>query len=149
MSDIICELNNVNFTYPNTDKGVKDINLYVKKGRCVGLLGESGCGKSTLAKCISGQVKGVEGKIVCGKIGYVFQDAYSSLNPAKKVGWLLKEVKQSVFVRLHQVRIQARRQSIYRDWIKERMLLQFSVSALPIIHWDSVPIHSYQVPSLR
>ena len=92
MSDIICELNNVNFTYRNTDKGVKDINLLVKKGQCVGLLGESGCGKSTLAKCISGQVKGVEGEIKCGKIGYVFQDAYSSLNPAKKVGWLLKEV---------------------------------------------------------
>ena len=92
MSKIICELNNVNFTYRGTDKGVKDINLVVGAGQCVGLLGESGCGKSTLAKCISGQQKGVSGDIKCGKIGYIFQDAYSSLNPSKKVGWLLKEV---------------------------------------------------------
>ncbi|MBO7374964.1 MAG: ABC transporter ATP-binding protein [Lachnospiraceae bacterium] len=92
MSEIICELNNVNFTYRGTDKGVKDINLVVSAGQCVGLLGESGCGKSTLAKCISGQQKGVLGDIKCGKIGYIFQDAYSSLNPSKKVGWLLKEV---------------------------------------------------------
>ena len=92
MSEIICELNNVNFTYRGTDKGVKDINLVVSAGQCVGLLGESGCGKSTLAKCISGQQIGVSGDIKCGKIGYIFQDAYSSLNPSKKVGWLLKEV---------------------------------------------------------
>ena len=92
MSEIICEPNNVNFTYRGTDKGVKDINLVVSAGQCVGLLGESGCGKSTLAKCISGQQKGVSGDIKCGKIGYIFQDAYSSLNPSKKVGWLLKEV---------------------------------------------------------
>jgi len=92
MADIICELHNVNFTYRGTDKGVKDINITVSSGQCVGLLGESGCGKSTLAKCISGQLKGVSGDIRCGKIGYIFQDAYSSLNPSKKVGWLLKEV---------------------------------------------------------
>ena len=54
-------------------------------------MGESGCGKSTLAKCISGQLKPGEGEIVCKKIGYIFQDNYASLNPAKKVGWLLKE----------------------------------------------------------
>jgi len=91
MSEKICEITNLTFTYPKSDKGVKNINLYVNKGSVVGLLGESGCGKSTIARLISGQLKADEGQIVCSKIGYIFQDNYASLNPSKRVGWLLKE----------------------------------------------------------
>ena len=91
MSEKVCEVKNLTYIYPKSDKGVKNISLYVNKGSIVGLLGESGCGKSTLAKCISGQLKPGEGEIVCKKIGYIFQDNYASLKPDKKVGWLLKE----------------------------------------------------------
>ena len=91
MSEKVCEVKNLTYIYPKSDKGVKDISLYVNKGSIVGLLGESGCGKSTLAKCISGQIIPQSGEIVCKKIGYIFQDNYASLNPAKRVGWLLKE----------------------------------------------------------
>ena len=91
MSEKVCEVKNLTYLYPKSDKGVKNISLYVNKGSIVGLLGESGCGKSTLAKCISGQINPQSGDIVCKKIGYIFQDNYASLNPAKRVGWLLKE----------------------------------------------------------
>ena len=91
MSEKVCEVKNLTYLYPKSDKGVKNISLYVNKGSIVGLLGESGCGKSTLAKCISGQINPQSGEIVCKKIGYIFQDNYASLNPAKRVGWLLKE----------------------------------------------------------
>lgn len=91
MSEKVCEVKNLTYIYPKSDKGVKNISLYVNKGSIVGLLGESGCGKSTLAKCISAQIAPQSGEIVCKKIGYIFQDNYASLNPAKKVGWLLKE----------------------------------------------------------
>ena len=91
MSEKVCEVKNLTYIYPKSDKGVKNISLYVNKGSIVGLLGESGCGKSTLAKCISGQLKPGEGEIVCKKIGYIFQDNYTSLKTDKKVGWLLKE----------------------------------------------------------
>ncbi len=33
---------------------VRDVSLSVKKGECLGILGESGCGKSTLAKMVVG-----------------------------------------------------------------------------------------------
>lgn len=92
MSEKVCELQNVNFIYKKSDKGVKDITFSVEKGAIVGLLGESGCGKSTLAKCISNQLKIDSGTIKCGKIGYIFQDNYASLNPKKSVKWLFKEV---------------------------------------------------------
>ncbi len=91
MSEKVCEVKNLTYMYPKSDKGVKNVSLYVNKGSIVGLLGESGCGKSTLAKCISSQLKPSSGEIICKKIGYVFQDNYASLNPAKRVGWLLKE----------------------------------------------------------
>ena len=91
MSEKVCEIKNLTYIYPKSDKGVKDISLYVNKGSIVGLLGESGCGKSTLAKCISGQTVPQSGEIACKKIGFIFQDNYASLNPAKRVGWLLKE----------------------------------------------------------
>ena len=91
MSEKVCEVKNLTYIYPKSDKGVKNVSLYVNKGSIVGLLGESGCGKSTLAKCISSQLKADSGEIICKKIGYVFQDNYASLNPSKKVGWLLKE----------------------------------------------------------
>ena len=92
MSENVCELKDVSFTYKGSDKGVKNITMEVHKGRIVGLLGESGSGKSTLAKCISKQMKIDSGTIDVKKTGYIFQDAYASLNPSKKVGWLLKEV---------------------------------------------------------
>ena len=91
MSEKVCEVKNLTYYYPKSDKGVKNVSLYVNKGSIVGLLGESGCGKSTLAKCISAQLTPESGEIICKKIGYIFQDNYASLNPAKKVGWLLKE----------------------------------------------------------
>ena len=91
MSEKVCEVKNLTYMYPKSDKGVKNVSLYVNKGSIVGRLGESGCGKSTLAKCISSQLKADSGEIICQKIGYVFQDNYASLNPSKKVGWLLKE----------------------------------------------------------
>ena len=91
MSERVCELKNVTYMYPKSDKGVKNINLYVNSGSIVGLLGESGCGKSTLAKCISKQLPIDSGEIKCSKLGYIFQDNYAALNPAKRINWLLRE----------------------------------------------------------
>jgi peptide/nickel transport system ATP-binding protein len=65
----------------------------MKKGEILGIVGESGCGKSTMAKALAGLIKDVTGKIhmTCKQPQMVFQDPYSSLNPAKKIGWLLEE----------------------------------------------------------
>ena len=35
-------------------KALKNINIRLKKGECIGIVGESGCGKSTLARIIVG-----------------------------------------------------------------------------------------------
>ncbi len=72
---------------------LKGISFSIKEGEVLGLVGESGCGKSTLCKAVLGLTPRYEGVIShrAQRPQMVFQDPYSSLNPAKKVGWLLEE----------------------------------------------------------
>lgn len=70
-----------------------DVSFTVSRGEIVGLVGESGCGKSTLARTILGINKDYDGEIVhfTKRPQMVFQDPFSSLNPAKTIGWILEE----------------------------------------------------------
>ena len=81
-------------------QAVKNISFKIKKGECVGLVGESGCGKSTTSAILSRLIDASEGKIIFNKndistfaaknfsknsirsdIQMVFQDPTESLNP--------------------------------------------------------------------
>jgi len=56
---------NVSFRYPASDShAVKDINLHVKAGETLALVGFSGAGKSTLAHLVIGFVRPTEGRIL-------------------------------------------------------------------------------------
>lgn len=72
---------------------VKNVSLELKVGETLGIVGESGCGKSSLAKAIVGLNKDVTGQIKYEivKPQMVFQDPYGSLNPMKKIEWILEE----------------------------------------------------------
>ena len=99
----IIELDAVNVFYKEKKAGlfstagrkhaVKDVTLHVREGEILGIVGESGSGKSSLAKAIVGLQAQVEGEIRLGTgtPQMVFQDPYGSLNPSKRIGWLLQE----------------------------------------------------------
>lgn len=74
-------------------KVIDDVSFEIKEGITAGIVGESGSGKSTLVKAIAGLQRYIEGKLElgCDRPCMVFQDPYSSLNPAFKVRRILEE----------------------------------------------------------
>lgn len=99
----ILEVNNLNVYYTEKKSlfqnkierkhALKNVSFTMQEGEILGLVGESGCGKTTLAKAILGMQKQFDGEVnlQCRNPQMVFQDPYSSLNPAKKIGWILEE----------------------------------------------------------
>ncbi|MDE6585383.1 MAG: ATP-binding cassette domain-containing protein [Clostridia bacterium] len=56
MEDNVIEIENLNKTYKSKSgdiSALKDINLFVKRGEIIGVIGFSGAGKSTLVRCIN------------------------------------------------------------------------------------------------
>lgn len=80
------------FSKGRTVQVLKNINLTLYQGEVLGLVGESGSGKSTLAKSILGMTE-FEGEIIhhSRRPQMVFQDPYSSLNPAFSIRRIVEE----------------------------------------------------------
>ncbi len=80
-------------------KAVDDVNIDVKYGETLGIVGETGSGKTTLAKLLVGLYNPTAGRIyyegkdtlIRKNIQMVFQDPYNSLDPKMKIYDTLKE----------------------------------------------------------
>ena len=64
--------------YQGIDFNLKDINIKVKKGACVGIIGSVGSGKSSLLSCLSGEMYHKLGASIkiAGSTSYVSQRAW-------------------------------------------------------------------------
>ena len=91
-----------------TVRAVDNVDMTIRKGEVVGLVGESGCGKSTLGRMVAGIIQPSEGQVLWQgrditthstqearvaqlKIQMIFQNPYASLNPRLRVAEIVGE----------------------------------------------------------
>jgi peptide/nickel transport system ATP-binding protein len=110
-ADVLLRVDDVTKSFGGARPVLDGVSLVVGRGEKVGLVGESGSGKTTLARCVLGLETPSAGRIELQGLDVsdygslsgearrearrtaqiVFQDPYSTLNPARSVGFTLGE----------------------------------------------------------
>lgn len=117
MSDALLELTDVHVNFPArtnwlgkvTERvhALNGLDMVVRRGETLGIVGESGCGKSTLAKLLMGMLKPTSGRCELARtetswmgrgMQMVFQDPLSSLDPRLPI-W--RTITEPVWIQFH------------------------------------------------
>ena len=141
MTDVLLEVENVTKHFPITEgivfrhevasvKALDGVSLRVRRGETLGIVGESGCGKSTLARVIMRLLEPTGGTVrfdgrdithlseqdlrpVRRELQMIFQDPYASLNPRKRVGFIVSEPLE-----VHRIGTEAERKRRVQDLLE-------------------------------
>ncbi len=119
IGDVLLEIKGLKMYFPVTSgivfqrkiadiKAVDGVNLFIRKGETLGLVGESGCGKTTLGRCVLRLYEATAGEVIFEgrdliklsggnmramrrRMQIIFQDPYGSLNPRMTAGSIIGE----------------------------------------------------------
>ena len=104
---MIMKINNLDYIYgintPFEQKALDNINLEIKQGEFIGLIGHTGSGKSTLVQHLNGLIKPTAGNIIIDGVDITKKDAK------------LKEIRQKVGLVFQYPEHQLFEETIYKD----------------------------------
>ena len=92
MGKEVLRVEKLTFAYPGRSPLYEKFSLSVQRGECLGIVGPSGVGKSTLFELIAGNLTPQRGTIRHGRIGWIFQDPYSSFHPSHPIREQIEDV---------------------------------------------------------
>jgi len=86
--DVFLEVNHLDYVYDDGTQALHDVNVSLREGDFVALIGQNGSGKTTLSKCLNGLFKPTSGDVLVDglntkstsitkmaiRVGYVFQN---------------------------------------------------------------------------
>ena len=124
-------------------QAVDGVNLQIRRGETVGLVGESGCGKSTLSRAVLQLIKPTGGRVLLDgreltemsgehlrsmrrRMQMIFQDPYSSLNGRMTVAEIVAEPMKNFHVTNRSARMRA-----VRDLLKLVGLSDYHMNRYP------------------
>ncbi|MDQ1276343.1 MAG: energy-coupling factor transport system ATP-binding protein [Euryarchaeota archaeon] len=88
-------LENVNYNYPDRTPALRNINLVIRKGEYLGIIGRNGSGKSTLALHLNGLLRPQKGKVT---VRGMDTGDYSKLQEIRKTVGIVFQNPETQFI---------------------------------------------------
>ena len=92
MTDLV--LKDVSFSYPGGFLAVDHINMEIKAGENVAIVGQNGAGKTTTVKMMNGLLRPTEGQVLIGDIN---TKDYTTAQISKVVGYVFQNPDDQIF----------------------------------------------------
>lgn len=92
MSDLI--MKDVSFSYPGGFLAVDHINMEIKAGENVAIVGQNGAGKTTTVKMMNGLLRPTEGEVLIGEMN---TRDYTTAQISRKVGYVFQNPDDQIF----------------------------------------------------
>ena len=134
-NETLLKLENISFSYDEKRKILKNIDLTIKKGEMISIVGSNGAGKSTLSKVIAGFERQDEGKIYYKNLDISNE---SIAKRAEKIGFVLQNPnsmisKVTVF---DEVALGLKTRGVLEDEIEKRVIEILKICKLkPFRKW--------------
>lgn len=136
----VVDVKNLKYEYNDGTVALENINLEIKKGDFVALIGQNGCGKTTLSKCLNGIFKPTKGQILIDGIDVSKKGINKEL--VKKIGYVFQNPDHQLFnsTVYDEIAYAPRNLKISEDEVKERV---FEASKIAGVKYELFKSHPF------